>query len=97
MRPHGLIEMYRCFRETRCLHSRGTREFVEFLLQCMVTRLRQCILQIISYLGAVYVKENERTMAPFGSARYVVNTQLEIFKEQKAFRQYKICGNVTNN
>jgi hypothetical protein len=75
MRPHGLIEMYRCFRETRCLHLRGNREFVEFLPQYMVTRLGKRILQIISYLGAVYVKtkKNGRTMAPFGSARYVVN------------------------
>jgi hypothetical protein len=47
----------------------------------MVTRLRKSILQIILHLSAVYVKKTGRKMAPFGSARYVVNTQLEASEE----------------
>jgi hypothetical protein len=43
------------------------------------------------YLSAVYVTQSGRKMAPFGSATYIVNTQLEIFKKQKALRHYKFA------
>lgn len=95
MRPHGLVEIHRCFRGTYCLHLQGSREVVESL----PTIWRHTWETVFFNLFCIWVqltwkKFGEKLCRSVVPWTYIINTQLEILKEQKQLQHFKICWNV---